>query len=109
MGFRGTRSCRALFFREVRAQFSGQKRTATQRAANRKGMLCKPLAQQQKETINCSKSNNWKAPSAQMGFGLPKQTKQMAGGQEQGNVHSKDRAFGELGGSFLGSMPHLFL
>lgn len=107
MGFRGTRSCRALFFREVRAQFSGQKRTATQRAANRKVMLCQPLAQQQKETINCSKSNNWKASSAWMGFGLPKQTKKMAGGQ--GEAQSKDRAFGELGGSFLGSMPHLFL
>lgn len=42
-----------------------------------------------------------------MGFGLPKQTKKMAGGQ--GEAQSKDRAFGELGGSFLGSMPHLFL
>lgn len=44
-----------------------------------------------------------------MGFGLPKQTKKTAGGQEQGDVQSKDRAFGELGGSFLGSVPNLFL
>lgn len=43
------------------------------------------------------------------GLWITKANKKMAGGQEQGNVHSKDRAFGELGGSFLGSMPHLFL
>lgn len=43
------------------------------------------------------------------GLWITKANKKMAGGQEQGDVQSKDRGFGKLGGGFLGSLPHLFL